>query len=335
MISTLPKAELHIHLEGSLEPEMVFALAERNNITLGYPSVDALREAYSFSNLQDFLDIYYAGMQVLRTKDDFHDMAAAYFERAAQDNVKHAEVFFDPQAHTERGVPIADVVEGIVAAAREASQSGLSVYLIPCFLRHLSAESAMDCMAGLEPFVDQFVGVGLDSSELGNPPGQFRAVFERARELGLKLVAHAGEEGPPDYVWEALELLHVDRIDHGNRALEDAKLVERLRADEIPLTVCPLSNLKLAVVDQLRNHPLKRMLDAGLIVTVNSDDPSYFGGYINKNFTDIARSLNLSESDVVALARNSFTASFLPASEIRAFVAEIGRVASTLERLSH
>ena len=309
---------------------MVFALAERNNISLSYPSVDALREAYSFSELQDFLDIYYSGMQVLQTRNDFRDMAAAYFERAAQDNVKHAEVFFDPQAHTDRGVPIVDVVEGIVAAAEEASRSGLSVYLIPCFLRHLSAESAMDCMAGLEPFVDQFIGVGLDSSELGHPPGRFADVFEKARGLGLKVVAHAGEEGPPEYVWEALELLHVDRIDHGNRAMEDARLVEKIRDQKIALTVCPLSNLKLAVVDDLRHHPLKQMLDAGLVATVNSDDPSYFGGYINENFAEVARSLNLSENEVITLAENSFRASFLPEIEARRFVVEIRRAAGAL-----
>ena len=305
---------------------MVFALAERNKIPLDYASVDALRDAYSFSSLQDFLDVYYAGMAVLRTESDFHDLANAYFERALEDNVRHAEVFFDPQAHTDRGVPLADVVGGIVAAVKEAALSGLTVYLIPCFLRHLSGQAAMDTLAELEPFAEHFRGVGLDSSELGHPPGKFAAVFEHARALGLRLVAHAGEEGPPEYVWEALDVLQVDRIDHGNRALEDPALVMRLRDDKVPLTVCPLSNLKLAVVADLRNHPLKSMLDAGLVATVNSDDPAYFGGYLNRNFVDIAASLNLSADEVIKLAENSFTASFLPESEIQKYLVEIGRI---------
>lgn len=323
LISALPKAELHIHLEGSLEPEMVFALADRNGVSLDYESVETLREAYSFSNLQEFLDVYYAGMQVLQTENDFRDMAAAYFKRAALDNVRHAEVFFDPQAHTDRGIAIADVVGGITAAAAE---SGLSVYLIPCFLRHLSAEDAMRCLTQLEPFLEHITGVGLDSSELGHPPGEFAAVFAKARELGLKLVAHAGEEGPPQYVWDALDQLHVDRIDHGNRALEDEDLVARLCNDKTPLTVCPLSNLKLAVVDDLRNHPLRRMLDADMVVTVNSDDPAYFGGYINENFSEIVHCLRLSEDDVVALAKNSFKASFLPESEVQTHLESIDRM---------
>ncbi|MCZ6830950.1 MAG: adenosine deaminase [Gammaproteobacteria bacterium] len=326
LISALPKAELHIHLEGSLEPEMVFVLADRNGIPLDYASVDVLQDAYSFSGLQDFLDIYYTGMRVLQTERDFYDLATAYFERAMQDNVRHAEVFFDPQAHTDRGVPLAEVVGGIVAAVKEAALAGLGVYLIPCFLRHLSGQDAMDSLVELEPFVEHFCGVGLDSSELGHPPSKFVAAFERARELGLKLVAHAGEEGPPEYVWEALDILHVDRIDHGNRALEDSALVERLRNHQVPLTVCPLSNLKLAVVDDLRFHPLKSMLDAGLVTTVNSDDPAYFGGYLNKNFREIANSLDLSVDEVITLAENSFTASFLPESEIQKHLEEIGRI---------
>ena len=330
LISALPKAELHIHLEGSLEPEMVFALAERNGITLDYASVDALRDAYSFSSLQDFLDVYYTGMRVLRTRRDFYDLATAYYEHAVQDNVRHAEVFFDPQAHTDRGVPLTDIIYGIDAAVKDAASSGLTVYLIPCFLRHLSGQDAMHTLDELEPFADHFRGVGLDSSELGHPPEKFVAVFERARELGLKLVAHAGEEGPPEYVWEALDKLHVDRIDHGNRALEDPALIERLRNNKVPLTVCPLSNLKLAVVDDLRMHPLKKMLDAGLVATVNSDDPSYFGGYLNKNFAEIAKSLKLSTDDVITLVRNSFTASFLPKTEIKKHLVEIGRVADRL-----
>jgi adenosine deaminase len=330
LISLLPKAELHIHLEGSFEPEMVFALAERNGISLDYASVDALRDAYSFSNLQDFLDVYYAGMAVLRTERDFHDLASAYFERALQDNVRHTEIFFDPQAHTDRGVPLTNVIRGIVAAVKQAALSGLTVYLIPCFLRHLSGQDAIDTLAELEPFAEHFSGVGLDSSELGNPPSRFVEAFERARKLGLRLVAHAGEEGPPEYVREALDVLHVDRIDHGNRAMEDPTLVERLRDDKIPLTVCPLSNLKLAVVDDLRNHPLKSMLDAGLVATVNSDDPAYFGGYLNKNFSAIANSLELSANEVIKLAENSFTASFLPESEIQKHLEDIARVQERL-----
>ena len=330
LISALPKAELHLHLEGSLEPEMVFALAERNGITLDYASVDSLRDAYSFSSLQDFLNVYYAGMQVLRTSRDFYDLATAYFERALQDNVRHAEVFFDPQAHTDRGVPLAGVFGGIVDAVKDANSSGLTVYLIPCFLRHLSEQDAMHTLVELESFAEHFCGVGLDSSELGHPPTKFVEVFKRARSLGLKLVAHAGEEGPPEYVWEALDLLHVDRIDHGNRALEDPSLVERLRVDKVPLTVCPLSNLKLAVVNDLRTHPLKRMLDVGLVATVNSDDPSYFGGYLNKNYAEIASSLELSADEVITLARNSFSASFLPVSEKQKHLMEIGRVTDRL-----
>jgi len=309
---------------------MVFALADRNGITLDFASIDALRDAYSFSSLQDFLDVYYAGMRVLRTTRDFYDLATAYFERAMQDNVRHAEVFFDPQAHTDRGVPLADVFDGIVSAVKDAASSGLTVYLIPCFLRHLSGQDAMHTLVELEPFAEHFCGVGLDSSELGHPPKNFVDVFERARGLGLKLVAHAGEEGPPEYVWEALDRLHVDRIDHGNRALEDSTLIERLRDDKVPLTVCPLSNLKLAVVNDLRTHPLKRMLDAGLVATVNSDDPSYFGGYLNKNFVKIAASLELCVDEVITLTRNSFTASFLPESEIQKHLVEIGRVKDRL-----
>ena len=309
---------------------MVFALAARNGVPLDYASVDALRDAYSFSNLQDFLDVYYAGIAVLRTERDFHDLASAYFERALQDNVRHTEVFFDPQAHTDRGVPLTNVIRGIVAAVKEAALSGLTVYLIPCFLRHLSGQDAMDSLAELEPFAEHLCGVGLDSSELGHPPSQFVETFERARKLGLRLVAHAGEEGPPEYVWEALDILHVDRIDHGNRALEDATLVERLREDKIPLTVCPLSNLKLAVVEDLRSHPLKSMLGAGLVATVNSDDPAYFGGYLNKNFSEIATSLELSADEVIKLAENSFTASFLPESEIRKHLEDIARVQERL-----
>ena len=315
LIARLPKAELHIHLEGSLEPDLLFQLAERNRLSLAYDSVDALRSAYVFSNLQEFLDIYYVGMQVLQTDSDFYDLAMAYFRRAISDNVRHAEVFFDPQAHVSRGVPIGAVVSGIPGAVAEARGLGLSVYLIPCFLRHLSAENAQNTLSELQPYLDKFHAIGLDSSELDNPPSQFYGVFERARRYGLKTVAHAGEEGPPDYIWQALDILQVDRIDHGNRAIEDHKLISRLAQSGTPLTMCPLSNLKLGAVDKLEEHPLGNMLEEGLVVTVNSDDPAYFGGYINENFLQVADALQLSAEHIICLARNSFKASFLLAEE--------------------
>ena len=315
LIARLPKAELHIHLEGSLEPELLFQLAERNRLPLAHDSVDALRSAYVFSNLQEFLDIYYVGMQVLQSDSDFYDLAMAYFRRAISDNVGHAEVFFDPQAHVSRGVPIGAVVSGITGAVADARSLGLSVFLIPCFLRHLPAESAQKTLSQLHPYLDKFHAIGLDSSELDNPPSQFCDVFERARQYGLRTVAHAGEEGPPDYIWQALDLLQVDRIDHGNRAVEDNKLISRLARSGTPLTMCPLSNLKLGVVDRLEEHPLGNMLEEGLVVTVNSDDPAYFGGYINENFLQVAEALQLSAEHIVCLARNSFKASFLPAEE--------------------
>lgn len=315
LIARLPKAELHIHLEGSLEPDLLFQLAERNRLSLAYDSVDALRSAYVFSNLQEFLDIYYVGMQVLQTDSDFYDLAMAYFRRAISDNVRHAEVFFDPQAHLSRGVPIGALVSGITGAVAEARGLGLSVYLIPCFLRHLSAEDAQNTLSQLQPYLDKFHAIGLDSSELDNPPSQFCGVFERARRYGLKTVAHAGEEGPPDYIWQALDILQVDRIDHGNRAIEDHKLISRLAQSGTPLTMCPLSNLKLGAVDKLEEHPLGNMLEEGLVVTVNSDDPAYFGGYINENFLQVAEALQLSAEHIICLARNSFKASFLLAEE--------------------
>lgn len=313
-------------MEGALEPELVFQLAERNRIRLTYDSAEELRSAYVFSNLQEFLDIYYVGMQVLQKHRDFYDLAMTYFRRAADDNVRHAEVFFDPQAHLERGVPIGTVVGGIADAVADASDLGLSVYLIPCFLRHLSAENADSTFSQLRPYLNKFHAIGLDSSELGNPPSQFQGVFKRARRNGLKTVAHAGEEGPPDYIWQALDLLEVDRIDHGNRAMEDEELVRRLAQNKTPLTVCPLSNLKLGVVDQLEQHPLGRMLDEGLIVTVNSDDPAYFGGYVSENFLQIATALELSAESIVCLARNSFEASFLDQDQIDYWQHEIAAV---------
>ena len=308
----IPKAELHIHIEGSLEPELIFALAQRNGVTLSYPSVEALRAAYAFTDLQSFLDIYYAGASVLLQPQDFHDMAWAYFLRAKADNVIHTELFFDPQTHTARGVPMASVIEGLSGACRKAeAELGISSALILCFLRHLSEEDAFATLEAALPFREHFIGVGLDSSELGHPPEKFERVFARCRGLGLKLVAHAGEEGPPEYMWQAIDLLKVQRIDHGVAALQDPLLMAELAHTRMPLTVCPLSNLKLCVVSDLRDHPLKRMLDAGLCVTVNSDDPAYFGGYMNANFGQTVQALNLSREDVVQLARNSFEASFI------------------------
>jgi adenosine deaminase len=314
-IAGLPKAELHLHIEGSLEPEMMFALAQRGGVKLAFDSVEAIRAAYEFSNLQDFLDIYYQGMAVLLTEQDFFDLTTAYLDRAAVDGVRHVEIFFDPQGHTARGVPMANVVGGIARALAEAEARGISSRLIMCFLRHLSEDDAQATLDEALPFLSLIHGVGLDSSEVGHPPEKFARVFARARDLGLKIVAHAGEEGPPDYVWQALDVLKVDRIDHGNRALEDAALVDRIVSDGLTLTVCPLSNLKLCVVDDLTRHPLRRMLQAGLKATVNSDDPAYFGGYVNANFIAVADALDLTRDEIVTLARNSFTGSFLTSAE--------------------
>jgi adenosine deaminase len=308
----IPKAELHIHIEGSLEPELIFALAQRNGVPLAYPSVEALRAAYAFTDLQSFLDIYYAGASVLLKPQDFHDMAWAYFLRAKADNVVHTELFFDPQTHTARGVPMASVIEGLSGACKRAeSELGISSALILCFLRHLSEEDAFATLEAALPYRGHFIGVGLDSSEVGHPPEKFERVFARCRELGLKLVAHAGEEGPPEYMWQAIDLLKVQRIDHGVAALQDPLLMAELAHTRMPLTVCPLSNLKLCVVKDLRDHPLKKMLDAGLCATVNSDDPAYFGGYMNANFEQTVQALDLSREDVVQLARNSVEASFV------------------------
>lgn len=312
-ITGLPKAELHLHIEGSLEPELMFELARRNGIEIPYGSVEDVRAAYAFSNLQDFLDIYYAGANVLRTRQDFHDLAAAYFDRVAADGVLHAEIMFDPQTHTDRGIPFADVIEGLLSGMAEAeAKHGISSKLILSFLRHLSEEAAFETLAMAEPWLDRIEAVGLDSSEVGHPPVKFAQVFEAARAKGLKITAHAGEEGPPEYVYQALDLLHVDRIDHGNRSLEDPALVERLAAMGMTLTVCPLSNVKLCVVDDLADHPIDRMLSLGLKATVNSDDPAYFGGYIGDNFRAVANARGLDREAIVTLARNSFTGSFLP-----------------------
>ena len=311
LLAAMPKAELHIHIEGSLEPELIFELAQRNCVSLPYASVEALRAAYAFTDLQSFLDIYYAGASVLLKAQDFEDMAWAYFQRAAADNVVHAELFFDPQTHTARGVPFAVVIEGLThAVARAKDELGISASLILCFLRHLSEEEAFATLEEALPYLDRFIGVGLDSSERGHPPEKFARVFARCRELGLHLVAHAGEEGPPEYIWSALDVLHVERIDHGVRRLEDPKLVERLVHDGIALTVCPLSNVKLCVFKNMAQHNLAKLLAAGLKATVNSDDPAYFGGYMNQNFTETFAALPLGAPQAYALARNSFEASF-------------------------
>jgi adenosine deaminase len=322
----LPKAELHLHIEGSLEPEMMVALARRNKVDLPFKTVEEARAAYEFSNLQDFLDIYYKGMSVLRTEEDFFDLTMAYLNRARADNVRHAEIFFDPQGHTARGVPFDVAISGILTALNMSrAQFGMTSRLTMCFLRHLSEEDAFATLKEAERWLDQIAGVGLDSSEVGHPPAKFMGVFAAAKERGLKLCAHAGEEGPPDYVRDAIDLLKIDRLDHGNRSLEDKALVERLRDARMTLTVCPLSNLKLCVVKDMRDHPLKRMLDLGLKATVNSDDPAYFGGYVMNNFIAVIEALDLSAADVKTLAKNSFEGSFLPDGQKRAHVAAIDK----------
>lgn len=323
-IAGLPKAELHLHIEGSLEPELMFALAKRNGIAIPYASVEDVRTAYAFSNLQDFLDIYYAGADVLRTRHDFHDLATAYFDRAAADGVLHAEIMFDPQTHTARGIAFETVIEGLLSACAQAeTEHGLTSRLILCFLRHLSEAEALETLAQAEPWLDRIAAVGLDSSEVGHPPEKFARVFAAARAKGLKLVAHAGEEGPPAYVYEALDLLQVDRIDHGNRSLEDITLTDRLAREDMTLTVCPLSNLKLCVIDQMEDHPIDRMLDLGLHATINSDDPAYFGGYVADNYRAVTTARGLTRAQLVTLARNSFTGSFLPPEAVAAHLERI------------
>jgi len=324
-IAGLPKAELHLHIEGSLEPELMFELAKRNRVSLPFDSVEAVRAAYDFSNLQDFLDIYYAGADVLRTEQDFHDLGLAYFRRAAADSVRHAEIFFDPQTHTDRGIPFQVAIDGLLASMdRAEAELGVSSSLILCFLRHLDEDAAFATLKAAEPWQDRILGVGLDSSEVGHPPSKFQRVFERAGEMGLKRVAHAGEEGPPDYIWQALDLLKVDRIDHGNRAMEDPALIRRLVAENMTLTVCPLSNHKLCVVDDLARHPLPAMLEAGLKVTLNSDDPAYFGGYVNRNYEAMADQTGVTRDQLVEIAINSFAGSFLPEAEKARHVSAVG-----------
>ncbi len=324
LLRRMPKAELHIHIEGSLEPELIFALAQRNGIAIQYKSVEELRSAYAFTNLQSFLDIYYAGASVLMKEQDFYDMAYAYFVKAAADNVVHAELFFDPQTHTARGIAMDVVIKGLHRACVDAyAELGVSGSLIMCFLRHLSEEEAFETLEQALPYRDKIIGIGLDSGEVGNPPEKFARVFARCRQLGFHLVAHAGEEGPPAYVWTALDVLKVERIDHGVQSSKDAALMRRLATDRIALTVCPLSNLKLCVFPDLASHNLKHLLDAGLAATVNSDDPAYFGGYMNDNFTQTFAATGLQAQHAYTLSKNSFEASFIDASTKRRYIDQL------------
>ncbi|WP_448762175.1 adenosine deaminase [Acinetobacter tandoii] len=324
LIRALPKAELHVHIEGTFEPELMFAIAQRNQIEIPYKSVEEVKQAYNFHNLQSFLDIYYAGANVLVHEQDFYDLAWAYFEKCHEDRVMHTEMFFDPQTHTDRGVAFETVINGLQRACDDAqTKYGISSHLIMCFLRHLSEEAAFDTLAQAMPFKNQIIGVGLDSSEVGHPPSKFERVFAKAREAGFLVVAHAGEEGPAEYVWEALDLLKVNRIDHGVRSEEDPALMQRLIAEKMPLTVCPLSNLKLCVVDNMAEHNIRRLLQQGVHVTVNSDDPSYFGGYMNDNFIAITEALSLSNDELKKLAQNSFEASFISDAEKQKWITAI------------
>jgi adenosine deaminase len=314
---------LHLHIEGTLEPELMFALAARNGVRLPYGDVESVRRAYVFGDLQSFLDIYYAACAVLITERDFHDLTRAYLERAREQGVRHAEIFFDPQTHTARGVAFETALGGISRALDEGRSSGISSALIMCFVRHLPERDAMATLEQALPHRELIAGVGLDSSEVGNPPLRFREVFATARELGMHVVAHAGEEGPPDYIWQALDELGVERIDHGVRCVEDRRLVERLASEQVPLTVCPLSNVRLRVYERLEQHPLAAMLQSGLCVTVNSDDPAYFGGYVGENLRAVRDALALDDAEVITLARNSFAASFLDESTKLAYLAEL------------
>jgi adenosine deaminase len=323
-LSKIPKAELHIHIEGSFEPELMFEIAKRNNLKISFNSVEALKAAYNFNNLQEFLDIYYQGAGVLITEKDFYDLTYAYLKKAAADNVVHTEIFFDPQTHTDRGISFDTVMEGITSAMEDAEKElGITSFLIMSFLRHLSEEEAFKTLEQSLPWREKILGIGLDSSEVGNPPQKFVNVYAKCREMGFKLMAHAGEEGPAEYVKDSLDLLKIDRIDHGNRCLDDPALVDRIVAEGKALTVCPLSNYKLRVVKDMKNHPLKTMLDKGLKATVNSDDPAYFGGYVNDNFRAVQQSLNLTKQDIKTLAVNSIEASFLSEDKKRYWVEEI------------
>lgn len=323
-IETIPKAELHLHIEGTFEPELMFEIAARNNIKLKYESIEDVKKAYEFSNLQEFLDLYYEGANVLLHEQDFYDLAMAYLKRVHKDNVVHAEIFFDPQTHTARGVSFDTVINGLVRAQKDAEeQFGISTKLIMCFLKHLSEESAFETLEMAMPHKDKIIGVGLDSSEIGNPPSKFFNVFGKARDEGFFVVAHAGEEGTAENVWEALELLEAERIDHGVASIDDEALMERLAEDEIPLTVCPLSNVKLKVFDELSEVPIKAFLDNNILVTINSDDPAYFGGYINENFLQTAEAQNLTRADVYTLAKNSFLASYISEKEREEYLAKL------------
>lgn len=328
LIRALPKAELHVHIEGTFEPGLMFEIAQRNQIAIPYQSVEEVKQAYNFHNLQSFLDIYYAGANVLIHEQDFYDLAWAYFEKCAADHVVHTEMFFDPQTHTDRGIAFATVINGLQRACDDAQRKlGISSRLIMCFLRHLSEEAAFETLEQALPFKAQIIAVGLDSSELGHPPSKFERVFAKARELGFLTVAHAGEEGPAEYVWEALDVLKVNRIDHGVRSEEDPQLMQRLIAEKMPLTVCPLSNLKLCVVNDMAEHNIRRLLQQGVQVTVNSDDPSYFGGYMNDNFIAVAEALELSNEELKQLAVNSFEASFISDTEKQRWKAQIEKLA--------
>lgn len=327
LIAKLPKAELHLHIEGSFEPELMMMIAQRNGISVPFKTLDEARAAYAFSNLQEFLDIYYQGMAVLLHKQDFYDLTWAYLERVAADNVRHVEIFFDPQAHTERGVAFSTVADGILEALADGeSRLGITSHLIMSFLRHLSEEDGFALLEESRPYHFRFIGVGLDSSEIGHPPSKFARLFAKCRELGFKLCLHAGEEGPPEYVREALIDIGADRIDHGNRSMEDAGLLKVLQDTQTPLTNCPLSNLSLCVIDDLRDSPLKTQLEAGLLVTVNSDDPAYFGGYVNQNYREVVDALDLSNDQIIQLARNSFTAAFMSDADKARHIAEIDTV---------
>ncbi|AUN96207.1 adenosine deaminase [Pseudazoarcus pumilus] len=328
-VRALPKAELHVHIEGTLEPELMFALARRNGVALPYASVEETRAAYDFSDLQSFLDLYYAGAAALVDEQDFFDLAAAYFERAHADGVVHAELFFDPQTHTERGVAFETVLDGLERACRDArARFGISSRLILCFLRHLSEAEGFATLEQAMPHLARIHGVGLDSSERGHPPAKFERLFARCRELGLHAVAHAGEEGPPAYIVEALDVLQVERIDHGVRCEEDAALVERLAREQVPLTVCPLSNVKLCVFERLEQHNFRRLMEAGLKLTINSDDPAYFGGYVAKNYVDTARALELTRAELARIARNSLEASFVSDAERAPWLARLDVLAA-------
>jgi adenosine deaminase len=328
--AALPKAELHLHIEGTLEPELMFELALRNGVRLPYADVEAVKRAYVFGDLQSFLDIYYASCAVLIKERDFYEMTLAYLERVRADGVRHAEIFFDPQTHTARGIEFGTVIKGITRALDEGERAGVSSRLIMCFLRHLSEQAANDTLDQALPYADMITAIGLDSSERGNPPEKFRRVFEQARRRGFRAVAHAGEEGPADYIWQALDLLGAERIDHGVRCVEDPLLVDRLAAERIPLTVCPLSNVRLRVYDELEQHPLSRMLELGLCATVNSDDPAYFGGYVAENFDAVRAALALSDDALITLARNSWEASFLDQAAKNAHLAQLDACAARL-----